>query len=106
MKPTIATRTVLVIMIVVAAVGSIDAAADRAWDLVAVLALLILLTVVLLARTTLRRPLVPLRRDLYRWLARRAATTGERTEHVADRAVSAYRAGLVGDDEHDERHGS
>ena len=37
---------------------------------------------------------VPLRRDLVTWLRRRAATTGEPLEAVADRAVAAYRRRL------------
>ena len=99
MKPTVFTRTVLVIMAVVAAVGAVDAAAGGSWDLVAIFGFLLVATLVLLVRTTVKRPLVPIRADLYRWLARRAAVSGERTEHLADRAISTYRSGLVGGDE-------
>ena len=52
------------------------------------------LMVVLLFRTLSGRPAVPLRRDLVAWLDERAVSAGEPLERVADRAVSAYRAGL------------
>jgi hypothetical protein len=100
MKPTIVTRLMLLLMAAVAAIGIIDAARD-AWDLVVLFAFLLLMSLVLLIRTTTRRPLMPIRADLYRWLVGRAAITGERTEHLADRAISAYRAGMVGDDDQD-----
>ena len=95
MRPTVVTRITLIAMAAVAVIGAIDAAAAGSWDQVALFGLLLAATVILLARTTVRRPLLPVRADLFRWLARRAAVTGERTEHLADRAISAYRAGLV-----------
>jgi hypothetical protein len=96
-RPTVVTWVTLIAMAAVAAIGAIDAAVGGSWDQVALFGLLLATTVTLLARTTVRRPLLPVRADLFRWLARRAAVTGERTEHLADRAISAYRAGLVDD---------
>ena len=98
MRPTVVTRVTLIAMAAVAGIGAIDAATAGSWDQVALFGLLLAATVTLLVRTTVRRPLLPIRADLFRWLARRAAVTGERTEHLADRAISAYRAGLVGDE--------
>jgi hypothetical protein len=76
-------------------VGGLDAGRSGAWDLVAIFAALVVGLVALLARTSLQRPLVPLRADLVRWMGQRAAISGEPTGAVADRAVAAYRAGLT-----------
>jgi hypothetical protein len=48
----------------------------------------------LLGSAQRRRPVL-VRADLGRWMADKAAVSGERIEDVADRALSAYRAGLV-----------
>jgi hypothetical protein len=39
---------------------------------------------------------VRVRDDLWRWLAARSEETGEAPEHIADRAISAYRDRLEG----------
>jgi hypothetical protein len=96
---TLLVRMVLVVQGVVLGVGIADAALADALDLVAIQALALALTVGLLATTTTRRPMVSLRGDLVWWLRARAATSGERLADVTDRAVAAYRAGIVGDDE-------
>lgn len=95
MTPTVSTRLVLVLLCVVAATGALDAAVDAHWDMVAVFGLNLVLATLLLVRHQSRRPPVPLRADLVDWLRDRAALTGEDPEMLADRAVSAYRAGLV-----------
>lgn len=97
MRPTQAVRLALGVMAAVAAIGAIDSGSGGAWDLFVLFGALLVMTVILLVGTTVRRPLIPVRADLYRWLAARAAVTGERTEHLADRAISSYRSGLVGD---------
>jgi hypothetical protein len=91
-------RTVFVAMIVLCCVGALDAARGDEWDLVVIFGAVALLAVVLLARTSVSRVLVPIRSDLVRWMAARAAVTGDRTENLADRAVAAYRDGLTGEE--------
>ncbi len=98
MTQPLITRLMLVTMIVIAVIGAVDAMVGESWDLAVVLGALVVLAVVLLIRTFGRRPVVAVRADLVRWMAGRAATTGERTEDVADRAIAAYRAGLVVED--------
>jgi ABC-type multidrug transport system fused ATPase/permease subunit len=90
-------RAVLVLTVAVAVVGAIDAAVSIEWDLFVVFVLVGLLQLVLLLRLSGRRPTVPVRADLVRWLRDRAAAEGESTERIVDRAVSAYRDGLVGE---------
>lgn len=97
MAPTVATRTLLAVMLGVALVGCLDAARADAWDLVVVLGLLVVAVVALLVSVTFGRPLVTARADLVRWIARRAAISGESPGAVVDRALAAYRSGLTGD---------
>lgn len=104
MTPTLLSRTLLALLVLVAAVLTVDAAAGGQADLAVLGALLVVLATVLAARSSLGRPLVPLRADLARWLAREAAEGGEQTADVLDRAVAAYRDGLVGDVEADRAH--
>jgi hypothetical protein len=96
MLPTVTNRTVLVLTVAVAAIGVVDAAVGRNWDLLFVFALVGLLQLVLLLRLSGRRPAVPLRADLVHWLRDRSEAEGESPERILDRAVSAYRAGLLG----------
>jgi hypothetical protein len=95
MSPTVSTRLVLVLLCVVALVGAVDAVVEGHWDLAAVFGSILALTVLLLLRHQSRRPPVPLRGDLVAWLRERGTATGEDPEIIADRALSAYRAGLV-----------
>lgn len=97
MAPTVATRTLLAVMLGVGLVGCLDAARADAWDLVVVLGLLVVAVVALLVSVTFGRPLVTARADLVRWIARRAAISGESPGAVVDRALAAYRSGLTGD---------
>lgn len=90
------TRMTFLVMIAVAAVGAAAAVLDDDWDLAVIFAMLAVLAGALLAGTAVRRPLVPIRADLVRWLTARAAVTGDRLEHLADRAIAAYRDGLAG----------
>jgi hypothetical protein len=90
------TRSTITVLIVLALVGGVDAAGDDQWDLTVIFGGLIAGLAFLLARTSLSRPLVPIRGDLVRWLASRADVHGERPGDVADRAVAAYRDGLTG----------
>lgn len=96
MKPTMFTRMTLLVMIAVAAVGAVAAVLDDNWDHAVIFVVLAVLAAMLLARVSVRRPLVPIRADLVRWLNLRAGVTGDRPEHLADRAIAAYRDGLAG----------
>ena len=96
MLPTVTNRTVLILSCLVAIVGAVDAAVGDKWDLVAVFAMAFLLQLVLLVRLSARRPSVPIRADLVRWLRDRAADEGDDAGLIADRALAAYRADLLG----------
>ena len=95
MSPTLFNRVVVTLMLVVTVVGLVDGAAGRVWDHVALHAAVLVGTLLLLIVTALRRRLVPVRADLYRWLAEYAAEGAEDTDAVLDRALSAYRDGLT-----------
>ena len=95
MAPTTLHRAVLLMSSLVLSVGVIDSIVSRAWDFLAVFTMALALQVLLLVRLTGRRPAVPIRRDLVMWLRDRAALGGEPMEAVADRAISAYRAGFT-----------
>ncbi len=79
------------------AIATVDALVAATWDLVLVLGLALIVQLIILLTLRGRRPVVPLRDDLYRWLEERSATTGEPFEFIADRCVAAYRAGLSRD---------
>ena len=96
MVPSVTNRAVLALTVAVAVVGAVDAAVSIDWDLFVVFVLIGLLQLVLLLRLSGRRPALSVRADLVRWLRDRAASEGESTERIVDRAVSAYRDGLVG----------
>lgn len=95
MAPTTLNRAVLLMTSLVLAVGVVDGIVSREWDFLAVFAIALALQLLLLARLGGRRPAVPIRRDLVGWLRDQAALGGESIESVADRAVSAHRAGFT-----------
>jgi hypothetical protein len=99
MAPTTLNRAVLLMTSLVLAVGVVDGIVSREWDFLAVFAMALALQLLLLVRLGGRRPAVPIRRDLVGWLRDQAALGGESMESVADRAVSAYRAGFTDLDE-------
>ena len=99
MTANLTIRLLLLATAILAAVGLLDAAIGREWDLVVVCALILAVQVALWARLSWGRTSVPVRRDLVHWLRERAVAGGEPVEHVADRAIAAYRAGLVGDND-------
>lgn len=96
MIPNLTNRTVLVAATVVAALGIVDAAASGEWDLMILFTALALLQLVFLLRLSLGRVAVPVRADLVRWLRDRADQEGDHVELLADRAIAAWRADLVG----------
>jgi hypothetical protein len=93
-SPNLSNRLLVALAAVVAGVGIAEATVHRNWDVLGLFSGIVALMVVLLLRTFSGRPAVPLRRDLVAWLDERAVSAGEPLEQVADRAVSAYRAGL------------
>jgi hypothetical protein len=94
MAPTTLNRLVLLMSSLVLAVGVIDGIASREWDFLAVFTAALALQLLLLARLSIRRPAVPIRRDLVAWLRDEAALRGEPMEAIADRAISSYQAGF------------
>ncbi|MFN0088736.1 MAG: hypothetical protein ACKVWR_00480 [Acidimicrobiales bacterium] len=95
MTPTALSRVLVGLVALLAAVGGVDAAIGRVWDLAVLCGAILLLTLVLAGVSTLPRTFVPVRRDLVRWVERYAADGGERPAEVVDRALAAYRAGLT-----------
>jgi len=91
-------RALHLTVVVVALIGVLDASIGANWDLVVVFAIVAVLAAYGAARSTSRRPTVPIRSDLVAWMGARATSGGERVEDVADRAVALYRAGITGDD--------
>ena len=95
MQTVTAPRFVLLVIAIVAAVGVIDAAIASTWDLVVLFAVISLTGVGVVIHGLSGRRAVAVRADLARWMAVRASEGGERIDDVVDRAVSAYRAGIV-----------
>ena len=87
----------LLVALVVAGVGLVDALRDQHTDAAVVFATLIALQALALLWAGRGRRGVALRPDLVTWLHREAGATGEPVERLADRCVAAYRAGLVDD---------
>lgn len=104
MIPSLPTLYLLVATLVVALIGTIDAAVGHEWDLFTVFLIVDGLILALLTRVHGRRPSVPLRRDLVNWLRQRAAITGDSTEALADRAVASFRQGTDPDYTHRHTH--
>ena len=102
----------LTVTVAISVVGAVDAGIGGNWDLAVVFVLIAVLQLLLLLRLARRRPAVPLRADLVRWLLDRASSEGESAQVIADRAVGAYRDDLLGADHdvpadrgvHDESH--
>jgi hypothetical protein len=96
MAATGRTRTLLLTAAALCVVGAVDSALDRAWDQVALfIATMLLIAAAAAFRHPDRRALT-LRADLATWLKSRSELTGEPMEVLADRAVAAHRAGLMG----------
>lgn len=96
MVPTGLNRLLVTGITLVTAIGALDAAIGRQWDLLAVFTIAWVLAVSLLVRLGSSRPEIPVRRDLVVWLRDRAAVSGESVATLADRALGSHR-GLYGD---------
>jgi hypothetical protein len=94
--PDIRTIVIPILLVLVGGVGLVDSAAGAQRDSAVLFALVALFGGILCIRTGRRRR-VTLRSDLARWVTLRANVGGEPVSRVVDRAVSAYRAQLVGD---------
>lgn len=81
----------------VAAVGAVDAAVGADHDLLVLFVAIAALCLVAIARAARTGTGLRLRPDIDRWLALTAAEQGERPADLADRAIGAFRAGLVHD---------
>lgn len=92
----------LVVAVLIAVVGAVDAAIGDAPDLVVLFVAVAVLCAVVLLRSITRRRAVAVRDDVARWLEITAAEQGETMDDLADRAISTYRAALA-HDAHDTR---
>jgi len=97
MNPTAGTRLLVSAVIVLALVGVVDAGIGGEWDLFVLFALLLGFGAALAFKLDSRRPAIPIRRDLVRWLRDRASASGEPISAVADRAIATFadRYGVV-----------
>lgn len=97
MNPTAGTRLLVVAVIVLALVGVADAGIGGEWDLFALFALILGFGAALALKLESRRPAIPIRRDLVRWLRDRASASGEPMSAVTDRAIATFadRYGVV-----------
>lgn len=100
MAPSGVTRLLVVSLAVVSGIGTVDAAISQEWDLLVVVALILGLSLALVARLEADRAAIPVRRDLVIWLRERSELSGETIGALTDRALGAYREryGQVADD--------
>ncbi len=96
-RPALFPKVLIAASLTVVVVILIDTAIAEEWDVFVVALILGLLQLGLWAQLESHRPAVPIRADLVRWLKERARLTDEAPGHLADRAIAAYRAGLIGD---------
>ena len=88
-------KVLLGVSILVASVGALDAARGGHWDQFLLLVVLALLAIVgLVLHATAAQSVEP-RADLMAWVNEHAALTDDEPRLVVDRALAAYRAGLV-----------
>lgn len=99
MTASTTTRTLLLAILVVAAVGVLDAAIGPAWDLVVLFVLIGALATTLLLRGLGDRRPMAVRADLAAALLARSQRTGEPLDQLTDRAVATYLEALAEPDE-------
>ena len=97
----IGSRMILMGALVCTVVGAFDAAVSQEWDLLVIFGLIGGLLAAFWIRQRAHRITVGLRPDLAHWLSSRSERSGEPFEDALDRAVSAYRHGMVADDGRD-----
>lgn len=107
MTRTFATKALLILILLTAAVGVADAALEQAWDHLVIFGASAALALALAAEFSIGRPVVSVRRDLVHWLTRRSHLTGETVEQVIDRAIDTHIAAIdppAGERHDDELH--
>ncbi len=80
------------------AAGIADAAVSRQWDLLAIFVATASLLMAMWLRQRAHRISVTLRPDLAHWIEHRAESAGEPFDDVLDRAVAAFKHGVVADE--------
>jgi hypothetical protein len=95
-------------IVVVAGVGLVDAVTASAWDLVVLLAVIVVLALGSLALTYSQRQPTSLRSDLSMAITDRARLSGEPVDQMLDRAVATYLVALnpTGFADEDQEHGT
>ncbi len=91
-------RLLLLLALVFAGVGVVDAAITSEWDLLVLFAVVATLLGAMWVRERAHRVAVTLRPDLAHWVERRAETAGEPFDDVLDRAVATFKHGIVVDE--------
>ncbi len=89
----------LSIAAVLALVGALDAFVGGEWDLFVLFVALTALLGGVWLRRRIDRVSTTLRPDLAKWLLDQSRATGERFEDIIDRGLTAYRSGMVDQDE-------
>ena len=87
-------RALMLVGVIVAAVGLVDGVRSHEPDLALLCGVMAVLFATLFVRWAWRPRGVPVRADLARWLANRAALDGEPVEQLANRSLAAYRSAL------------
>lgn len=85
-----------VLTLIIAAIGLVDAAVGRTWDVFALFVVVAVLQIAVLLSTAGNRVTVSLRPDLARWASQRSHRTGEPLDDVIDRSVAWFQHGLYG----------
>lgn len=91
MNPETHVRLAAVAVMMVLAIGVLDATIGGEWDLLAVLVIAGALQLVVVTSVRPGRQVVPIRGDLVRWARERAQRGGEPVGVVLDRAVAHAR---------------
>ena len=88
-------RTLLITSVCLASIAGLDAVRGDHWDQFAILVVLVVLGVAALVVNGRQRSAVRLRPELHAWLEDHAARTDDEPRRVLDRALAAYRAGML-----------
>lgn len=94
----LAPKVLFLLALVSSGVGIVDALLTGEWDLLVLFALTATWLVLLWLRQRAHRTMVTLRPDLAHWVEHRAETAGEPFDDVLDRAVAAFKHGIVVDE--------
>lgn len=84
----------MIAVAIAGAVGLVDAAVGHAADLVVVFAAIVLLALAATARSLVLRRRITVRADVLAWLEQTSLTEGEPVNDIADRLLTAARAGI------------